>query len=99
MSETRSNRPIPLALTMLIALFSALVALALSGEHHMDMTANAATVQHQHATVDRGFSLRQDMRRLWEEHVMWTRLAVITESGLAALAVEILALPASRKDV
>ena len=78
MTERRVHRPIPLALTMLIALFSALVALALSGGHHMDMTANAATVHHQHATVDRSFALRQDQRRLWEEHVTWTRLAVIS---------------------
>ena len=31
--NTRTYRPIPLALTMLIALFSALVALAVSGGH------------------------------------------------------------------
>jgi hypothetical protein len=78
MTETRTNRPIPLALTMLIALFSALVALAFSGGHHMDMTAQAATVHQHHATADRKVALRQDMRRLWEEHVMWTRLAVIS---------------------
>jgi hypothetical protein len=79
MTETRVHRPIPFALTMLIALFSALVALALSGGHHMDMTANAATVQHHRpATVTRSFALRQDQRRLWEEHVTWTRLAVIS---------------------
>jgi len=78
MTTARSRRPIPLALTLLIALFSALVALAFSGGHHMDMTAEAATVHHQHATVDRKAALRQDMRRLWEEHVMWTRLAVIS---------------------
>ena len=59
MTERRVHRPIPLALTMLIALFSALVALALSGGHHMDMTANAATVHHQHATVDRSFALQR----------------------------------------
>lgn len=78
MTTARSRRPIPLALTLLIALFSALVALAFSGGHHMDMTAGAATVHHHHATVDRKAALRQDMRRLWEEHVMWTRLAVIS---------------------
>jgi hypothetical protein len=78
MITARSRRPIPLALTLLIALFSALVALAVSGGHHMDMTAEAATVHHHHATVDRKADLRQDMRRLWEEHVMWTRLAVIS---------------------
>ena len=78
MTETRIHRPIPLALTMLIALFSALVALAFSAGHHMDTTAQAATVQHHHATADRKAALRQDMRRLWEEHVMWTRLAVIS---------------------
>lgn len=78
MTTARSRRPIPLALTLLIALFSALVALAFSGGHHMDMTAEAATVHHHHATVDRKAALRQDMRRLWEEHVMWTRLAVIS---------------------
>jgi hypothetical protein len=78
MTTARSRRPIPLALTLLIALFSALVALAFSGGHHMDMTAEAATVHHHHTTVDRKVALRQDMRRLWEEHVMWTRLAVIS---------------------
>jgi hypothetical protein len=78
MSETRTFRPIPLALTMLIAVFSALVALAASGGHGMHMTAQAATVQHHHATKDGKVALREDFRRLWEEHVMWTRLGVIS---------------------
>jgi hypothetical protein len=70
------DRSIPLALTTLIAVFSALAALAWSGGH--DMTAHAAT-GHAHATPTRSaFALRTDMRRLWEEHVTWTRLAIIS---------------------
>ncbi len=77
-------RPIPLALTMLIALSSVLVALAVSGLHDAAAHPNHATHDATHAThasatiSSKELSLRQGMRKLWEDHVTWTRLAVIS---------------------
>jgi hypothetical protein len=75
--NTRTYRPIPLALTMLIALFSALVALSISGGH--DAAAHDEEATHNSRAISPAeFELRQDMRKLWEDHVTWTRLAVIS---------------------
>ena len=75
--STRTSRPIPIGLTLLIAVFSALVALAFSGGHdamaHND-TSHAATA----AISPQELALRQDMRKLWEDHITWTRLAIIS---------------------
>jgi hypothetical protein len=78
--NTRTYRPIPLALTMLIALFGALVALGVSGGH--DAAAHGTDgdeATHKSGAISSAeFALRQDMRKLWEDHVTWTRLAVIS---------------------
>ena len=75
--NTRTYRPIPLALTGLIALFSALVALTVSGGH--DAAAHGNGHHATPATVSTSeLALRQGMNKLWEDHVTWTRLAVIS---------------------
>lgn len=83
--KTHTARPIPLGLTALIAFFSALAALAVSDGHTAHAHGNQphaalhATSAHSEATLTRKeFALRNGMRVLWDDHVTWTRLAVIS---------------------
>jgi hypothetical protein len=76
MVKARAYRPIPLALTALIAFFSALAALAVSNGHSAH--AHGDRDDHRAKLTQKEVALRQDMRRLWEDHIVWTRLAVIS---------------------